>query len=100
MATTTTTRADVPFLADARVWALMLDLSMGRRPDARAVINDWKFLCDQVRVREDARYLHHQGQPVALLCYERNAGECHRSLLVRELFADFEVMNLEPELVA
>ena len=39
-------------------------------------------------------------QPVALLCYERHAGECHRSLLVKELFADFEVVNLEPELVA
>lgn len=41
-----------------------------------------------------------EAQPVALLCYERAAHECHRSLLVRELFADFEVVNLEPELVA
>jgi uncharacterized protein (DUF488 family) len=41
-----------------------------------------------------------EAQPVALLCYERNAGECHRSLLVRELFADFEVVDLEPDLVA
>jgi hypothetical protein len=31
---------------------------------------------------------------------ERNAGECHRSLLVRELFADFEVVDLAPELVS
>jgi hypothetical protein len=52
---------------EGRVWALMLDLSMGRRPDSQAVINDWKFLCDQVRVRKDARYLHHQGKPVVLL---------------------------------
>jgi uncharacterized protein (DUF488 family) len=41
-----------------------------------------------------------EAQPVALLCYERAAHECHRSLLARELFADFEVVDLEPELVA
>lgn len=52
---------------EGRVWALMLDLSMGRRPDSQAVINDWKLLCDQVRVREDARYLYHDGRPVVLL---------------------------------
>jgi uncharacterized protein (DUF488 family) len=39
-------------------------------------------------------------QPVALLCYERAARECHRRLLVGELFADFEVIDLEPELVS
>lgn len=41
-----------------------------------------------------------EAQPVALLCYERAASECHRRLLVEELFADFEVVDLEPELVA
>jgi hypothetical protein len=30
-------------------------------------MNDWKFLCDQVKVREDSRYLRHQGEPVVLL---------------------------------
>jgi hypothetical protein len=50
-----------------RVWALMLDLSMGRRPSTEAVIDDWKFLCDGVKVREDSRYLHEQGKPVVLL---------------------------------
>jgi uncharacterized protein (DUF488 family) len=40
-----------------------------------------------------------EDQPVALLCYERAACECHRRLLVEELFADFEVIDLEPELV-
>ena len=30
-------------------------------------MNDWKFLCDKVKVREDSRYLHHQGKPVVLL---------------------------------
>jgi len=39
-------------------------------------------------------------QPVALLCYERAAHECHRRLLVEQLFADFEEVDLEPELVA
>ncbi len=52
---------------EGRVWALMLDLSMGRRGSTAAVINDWKFLCDRVHVREDSRYLHHQKKPVVLL---------------------------------
>lgn len=52
---------------EGRVWALMLDLSMGHNPKTSAVIADWKFLCDQVKVREDGRYLHHQGKPVVLL---------------------------------
>lgn len=37
---------------------------------------------------------------VALLCYERRAAECHRSLLVSALLPDFAVMNLEPDLLA
>lgn len=37
---------------------------------------------------------------VALLCYERNAAECHRSLLFDALFADFARVDLEPVLVA
>ena len=46
---------------------MMLDLSTGRRGNTKAVIDDWKFLCDQVKVRQDSRYLHHQGKPVVLL---------------------------------
>ena len=30
-------------------------------------MDDWKFLCDRVKVREDSRYLHHQAKPVVLL---------------------------------
>lgn len=52
---------------EGRVWAMMLDLSMGRGASTDLVKNDWKFLCDRVKVREDARYLHHQGKPVVLL---------------------------------
>jgi hypothetical protein len=52
---------------EGRLWALMLDLSMGRNGTTAAVKNDWKFLCDKVKVREDARYLRHQGKPVVLL---------------------------------
>jgi hypothetical protein len=52
---------------EGRVWAMMLDLSMGRRAMTKMVMDDWKFLCDQVKVREDSRYLHHQGRPVVLL---------------------------------
>jgi hypothetical protein len=52
---------------EGRVWAMMLDLSIGRNGATAMVMNDWKFLCDQVKVREDSRYLHHQGKPVVLL---------------------------------
>jgi hypothetical protein len=52
---------------EGRVWAMMLDLSMGRNATTTLVMNDWRFLCDQVKVREDSRYLHHQGKPVVLL---------------------------------
>ncbi len=52
---------------EGRVWAMMLDLSMGRGATTALVIRDWKFLCDQVKVRDDSRYLHHQGKPVVLL---------------------------------
>lgn len=37
--------------------------------------------------------------PVALLCYERDAGECHRALLYDALFDGFERVDLEPELL-
>ena len=36
---------------------------------------------------------------IALLCYERRAAECHRSLLFDALFADFERVDLEPVLI-
>lgn len=53
---------------EGRIWAMMLDLSMGRREATTAlVMNDWKFLCDDVKIREDSRYLHHHGKPVVLL---------------------------------
>lgn len=41
-----------------------------------------------------------QGKRVALLCYERAAAGCHRSLLYDALFTDFERIDLEPVLVA
>jgi hypothetical protein len=52
---------------EGRVWAMMLDLSTGSRGSTATVINDWKFLCDKVKVREDSRYLHDTGKPVVLL---------------------------------
>jgi uncharacterized protein (DUF488 family) len=33
---------------------------------------------------------------VALLCYEGEAAECHRSLLVKALLPDFDVVDLKP----
>jgi hypothetical protein len=51
-----------------RVWALMLDLSMSAREASTSLVkNDWKFLCDNVKAREDSRYLHERGKPVVLL---------------------------------
>jgi hypothetical protein len=52
---------------EGRVWAMMLDLTMGRDATTAQVMNDWKFLCDKFKVREDSRYLHQQGKPVVLL---------------------------------
>jgi hypothetical protein len=52
---------------EGRVWAMMLDLSMGRGATTALVKDDWRFLCDRVKVREDSRYLHHRGKPVVLL---------------------------------
>ena len=40
-----------------------------------------------------------EDQRVALLCYERNAAECHRALLYDALFADFARVDLEPALL-
>lgn len=52
---------------EGRVWAMMLDLSMGRDGTTALVKDDWKFLCDKVKLREDSRYLRHGGKPVVLL---------------------------------
>ena len=35
-----------------------------------------------------------------LLCYCREADKCHRSLLIKALLEDFEVVDLEPALVS
>ena len=40
-----------------------------------------------------------EAKRVALLCYERDAAECHRSLLLDALFSDFECIDLQPMLV-
>jgi hypothetical protein len=52
---------------EGRVWAIMLDVSIGRSGTTKMVMDDWKFLCDRVKVRNDSRYLHHGGKPVVLL---------------------------------
>ncbi len=52
---------------EGRVWAMMLDLSTGRNATTSIVKDDWKFLCDKVKIRDDSRYLHHQNKPVVLL---------------------------------
>ena len=41
-----------------------------------------------------------EAKRVCLLCYERDATVCHRSLLFDALLADFERIDLEPTLVA
>jgi uncharacterized protein (DUF488 family) len=61
----------------SRIYAGQLEL-----PEALAAMAELRDLAGEKRV--------------ALLCYERNAAECHRSLLVDALLADFEVINLVP----
>ena len=64
----------------ARVYAGQLEL-----PEALAQMAELRALAEEKRV--------------ALLCYERDAAECHRSLLAGALFADFARVDLEPTLV-
>ena len=63
-----------------RIYAGQLEL-----PEALAAMAELRALAEARRV--------------ALLCYERNAAECHRTLLFDALFADFARVDLEPALV-
>jgi uncharacterized protein (DUF488 family) len=65
----------------ARVYSGQLEL-----PEAIAQMAELKALAGEKRV--------------ALLCYERDAAECHRSLLYEALLRDFARVDLEPSLVA
>lgn len=61
----------------ARVYAGQLEL-----PEALAAMAELRALAGEKRV--------------ALLCYEREARECHRSLLIDALLPDFAVIDLKP----
>lgn len=65
----------------ARVYAGQLEL-----PEALAAMAELRALAEDKRV--------------CLLCYERDAAVCHRSLLFDALLSDFERIDLAPELVA
>lgn len=52
--------------ANGRVWALIYDDS-GIHMTTDDIKNDWKYLCDVVGIREDSRYLHHNGKPLVLI---------------------------------
>jgi uncharacterized protein (DUF488 family) len=65
----------------ARVYAGQLEL-----PEALKQMAELRALAEQERV--------------CLLCYERDAAVCHRSLLFDELLSDFTRVDLEPVLVA
>lgn len=65
----------------ARVYAGQLEL-----PEAIKQMAELRALAEERRV--------------CLLCYERNAEGCHRSLLFDELFGDFERADLAPLLVS
>jgi uncharacterized protein (DUF488 family) len=65
----------------ARIYAGQLEL-----PEALAQMAELRALAEARRV--------------ALLCYERNAAECHRALLFDALLSDFARVDLEPVLVA
>ena len=64
----------------ARVYAGQLEL-----PEALAQMAELRDIAEKSRI--------------ALLCYERNAAECHRSLLFDALFADCDRVDLEPALL-
>lgn len=61
----------------ARIYAGQLEL-----PEALAAMAELRDLASDKRV--------------ALLCYEREASECHRSLLIDALLSDFTVVDLKP----
>lgn len=61
----------------ARIYAGQLEL-----PEAFAAMAELRALATDKRV--------------ALLCYERDASACHRSLLIDALLPDFEVVDLVP----
>lgn len=61
----------------ARIYAGQLEL-----PEALAAMAQLRDLAGEKRV--------------ALLCYEREASECHRSLLIEALLPDFAVVDLKP----
>jgi uncharacterized protein (DUF488 family) len=60
-----------------RIYAGQLEL-----PEALAAMAELRDLAGEKRV--------------ALLCYERDASECHRSLLIGALLDDFAVVDLVP----
>ena len=64
----------------ARIYAGQLEL-----PEALAQMAELRAMAENKRV--------------CLLCYERDAAECHRSLLFDALLADFERVDLEPDLL-
>ncbi len=51
---------------EGRVWAIMYDVT-DNLSNTADIINDWKFMCDQVKARDDSRYLHHAGKPVVMI---------------------------------
>lgn len=61
----------------ARIYAGQLEL-----PEAQAAMAELRALAGE--------------RKVALLCYERQAGECHRRLLVEALLPDFAEVDLMP----
>ena len=64
----------------ARIYAGQLEL-----PEAMKQMAELRALAEEKRV--------------CLLCYERNAVECHRALLFDALFGDFERVDLDPRLL-
>ena len=64
----------------SRIYAGQLEL-----PEAMAQMGELRELAEDKKV--------------ALLCYERDAAECHRSLLYDALFEGFERVDLEPEVI-
>lgn len=53
---------------EGRVWAMMLDVSAGMANlSTMTLVNDWIHLCDDLKVRQDPRYLYQKGKPVVMV---------------------------------
>jgi len=67
----------------------------GRQEDLKRIYADQLELPEAIVATEQMRDLANE-KPSALLCYERDPSQCHRSLLLAAAASDAEIMHLFP----